>query len=85
LEDDALHALFPAQFFDIDAGEFGHVRFAVDDGSEIGDGWGFVGVKRQRLGFGKIKCEFRAVLVVDANDVGPRDFEFLAFGKRLNS
>src|SRR5712692_4346936 len=50
LEYDTLHALFSAKFFDINAGQFRDVRFTVDDGSKVGDGWRFVGIESQGFG-----------------------------------
>lgn len=50
LEDDALHALFSAEFLDIDAREFCYVRLAIDDGGKIGDGGRFIRVEGQRFG-----------------------------------
>ncbi len=85
MENDALHALLFTKFLDINAGEFCDVRLAVDHGSQISDGRSFIGVEGERFRLGKIEGEFWAIFVVNANDVGPGDFEVLAFGERLDS
>jgi len=49
LKNDPLHALLPAEFFNIDAGQFGHIRFAVDHRREVGDGGRIVGIEGEGL------------------------------------
>ena len=46
LEDDALHALFAAKLFNIDAGQFAEVGLAVNDRSQVSNRGRFVGVER---------------------------------------
>lgn len=56
------------------------VKVVVNHESEIGDGGRFVSVQGKRFDFRKIQREFGPVLVVDAENVRPGDFEILAFG-----
>jgi hypothetical protein len=75
--------LFAAEPFNIYAGELGDIRFAVDNGSKIGDGESLVGVEGKRFDSGEIQREFRTIFMINADDVGPRDFQLFAIAKTL--